>query len=119
MPGFAPSTRLATHEVSNQPAEFGGINLFDIDLALKEAALRIGLVHDVFPVQSFSLLSRRRCVKSARGWRRRCARSAPRPGRSGCSSSVNKPIGTRRSLPLSTATAGALTRCASTPLGTS
>ena len=42
MPGFAPSTRLATHEVSNQPAEFGGINLFDTDLALKEAALREG-----------------------------------------------------------------------------
>ena len=90
MPGFAPSTRLATHEVSNQPAEFGGINLFDIDLALKEAALR----------ERYG--------------------SFDHPGaRSGCSSSVNKPIGTRRSLPLSTATAGALTRCASTPLGTS
>ncbi len=42
MPRFAPSTRLVTHEVANQPAEFGGINLFDTDLALSEAALREG-----------------------------------------------------------------------------
>lgn len=42
MPRFAPSTHLVTHEVVNQPAEFGGINLFDMDFALKEAALREG-----------------------------------------------------------------------------
>jgi putative acyl-CoA dehydrogenase len=42
MTRYAPSTRLETHEVFNQPAEFTGRNLFDSDLALREAALREG-----------------------------------------------------------------------------
>jgi putative acyl-CoA dehydrogenase len=42
MPPFAPATRLGTHEVFNQPPPFAGFNLFEADLALKEAALREG-----------------------------------------------------------------------------
>ena len=42
MPRHAPATRLATHEVSNQPPEFAGRNLFVTDVALREAALREG-----------------------------------------------------------------------------
>ena len=42
MPRFAPTSLLATHEVTNQPDEFAGRNLFDTDLALKDAALREG-----------------------------------------------------------------------------
>jgi putative acyl-CoA dehydrogenase len=40
MPRFAPSTALATHEVTNQPAEFAGQNLYLIDTPLREAVLR-------------------------------------------------------------------------------
>ena len=40
MPAFAPSTRLATHEVSNQPAPLAGRNLHLTDLAMREAVLR-------------------------------------------------------------------------------
>ena len=42
MPSYAPATRLATHEVANQPGEFAGRNLYATDIALKEAALREG-----------------------------------------------------------------------------
>jgi putative acyl-CoA dehydrogenase len=42
MPRFSPSTRLITHEVMNQPAEFAGRNLYETDLAFREAALREG-----------------------------------------------------------------------------
>ena len=42
MPRHAPGTRLATHEVSNQPGEFAGRNLFATDMALRDAALREG-----------------------------------------------------------------------------
>ena len=42
MPSFAPGTRLETHEVSNQPPEFAGRNLYETDLAFREAALREG-----------------------------------------------------------------------------
>jgi putative acyl-CoA dehydrogenase len=42
MPTHAPATRLRTHEVSNQPGEFAGRNLFLTDVALREAALREG-----------------------------------------------------------------------------
>ena len=42
MPRHAPSTTLSTHEVSNQPGEFAGRNLFTTDAALREAALREG-----------------------------------------------------------------------------
>jgi putative acyl-CoA dehydrogenase len=40
MPRFAPATRLATHEVTNQPGEFAGRNLYLTDPALREAVLR-------------------------------------------------------------------------------
>lgn len=36
----APSTRLATHEVTNQPAPLAGRNLYTTDLALRDAVLR-------------------------------------------------------------------------------
>ena len=36
----APRTTLATHEVDNQPGEFADINLYETDLALREAVLR-------------------------------------------------------------------------------
>lgn len=42
MPRFAPSTRLLTHEVTNQPPDFAGRNLYTTDAALREAALREG-----------------------------------------------------------------------------
>jgi putative acyl-CoA dehydrogenase len=42
MPRFAPTTQLETHEVFNQPPAFAGHNLFDSDLALREAAIREG-----------------------------------------------------------------------------
>lgn len=42
MPSHAPATVLLTHEVSNQPEEFGGRNLFTSDPSLSEAALREG-----------------------------------------------------------------------------
>ncbi|MGO8739031.1 acyl-CoA dehydrogenase family protein [Rhodoblastus sp.] len=40
MSRFAPSTFLETHEVTNQPAEFAGVNLYLTDKALREAVLR-------------------------------------------------------------------------------
>jgi putative acyl-CoA dehydrogenase len=40
MPRFAPATLLQTHEVTNQPSEFAGRNLYRIDTALREAVLR-------------------------------------------------------------------------------
>ncbi len=40
MPRFAPSTSLETHDVTNQPAEFFGRNLYLTDAALREAVLR-------------------------------------------------------------------------------
>lgn len=40
MPRHAPATVLATHEVTNQPSEFAGRNLYRVDLALREAVLR-------------------------------------------------------------------------------
>ncbi|ACG78387.1 acyl-CoA dehydrogenase [Phenylobacterium zucineum HLK1] len=40
MPVFAPTTQLATHEVLNQPPEFAGRNLYEIDVAFREAARR-------------------------------------------------------------------------------
>ena len=42
MPRHAPGTRLATHEVLNQPGEFAGRNLFVADPALRDATLREG-----------------------------------------------------------------------------
>ncbi|HET9426816.1 MAG TPA: acyl-CoA dehydrogenase family protein [Allosphingosinicella sp.] len=42
MPRYAPGSLLATHEVSNQPGEFAGRNLFTTDAALADAALREG-----------------------------------------------------------------------------
>lgn len=42
MPRYAPSTRLATHEVTNQPSEFVGVNLFTSDRCFREAAMREG-----------------------------------------------------------------------------
>jgi putative acyl-CoA dehydrogenase len=42
MPPFAPETRLETHEVTNQPPDFAGRNLFETDTAFREAALREG-----------------------------------------------------------------------------
>jgi putative acyl-CoA dehydrogenase len=39
---YAPATRLTTHEVINQPGEFGGRNLYTTDLVLREASLREG-----------------------------------------------------------------------------
>ena len=42
MPRHAPTTQLETHEVFNQPPPFAGHNLFDSDLALREAAIREG-----------------------------------------------------------------------------
>ena len=40
MPRFAPATSLATHEVTNQPSEFAGRNLYRIDQPLREAVMR-------------------------------------------------------------------------------
>jgi putative acyl-CoA dehydrogenase len=40
MASAAPLTRLATHEVFNQPPDFVGRNLFAVDPALREAVLR-------------------------------------------------------------------------------
>ncbi|MGQ3355481.1 MAG: acyl-CoA dehydrogenase family protein [Phreatobacter sp.] len=42
MPRHAPSTRLATHEVTNQPPDFAGRNLFTADPVLRHWALREG-----------------------------------------------------------------------------
>ena len=42
MPSYAPGTRLETHEVANQPPEFAGRNLYETDLAFREAARREG-----------------------------------------------------------------------------
>ena len=42
MPRFAPSTRLRTHDVTNQPPDFTGLDLYTTDVALREAALREG-----------------------------------------------------------------------------
>ena len=42
MPRHAPATVLLTHEVSNQPGDFAGRDLFATDPALREAALREG-----------------------------------------------------------------------------
>jgi putative acyl-CoA dehydrogenase len=42
MPAFAPATRLRTHDVTNQPAELVNRNLYAIDAALREGALREG-----------------------------------------------------------------------------
>ena len=42
MPRFAPSTRLRTHDVTNQPPDFAGRDLYTTDVALREAALREG-----------------------------------------------------------------------------
>ncbi len=42
MSRFAPRASLATHEVTNQPPEFCGRNLYTTDPALREAALREG-----------------------------------------------------------------------------
>jgi putative acyl-CoA dehydrogenase len=40
MPRFAPSTSLETHDVTNQPGEFFGRNLYLTDTALRAAVLR-------------------------------------------------------------------------------
>jgi putative acyl-CoA dehydrogenase len=40
MPRFSPATVLQTHEVTNQPPEFAGRNLYLIDTAMREAVLR-------------------------------------------------------------------------------
>jgi len=40
MPRFAPTDRLATHEVTNQPPELVGVNLYTTDLALRDAVRR-------------------------------------------------------------------------------
>jgi len=42
MPRYAPRTQLETHEVTNQPGEFAGRDLFATDTALREAAIREG-----------------------------------------------------------------------------
>ncbi len=42
MPIYAPRTDLETHEVTNQPPEFAGQNLYLADAALREAAEREG-----------------------------------------------------------------------------
>ena len=42
MPRFAPSMRLRTHDVTNQPPDFTGLDLYTTDVALREAALREG-----------------------------------------------------------------------------
>jgi putative acyl-CoA dehydrogenase len=42
MPPLAPLTRLATHEVANQPGEFAGRNLYATDAAIREAVRREG-----------------------------------------------------------------------------
>ena len=42
MPAFAPVTALRTHEVTNQPPEFAGRNLFTADSAFRDAVLREG-----------------------------------------------------------------------------
>ncbi|MHB8283354.1 MAG: acyl-CoA dehydrogenase family protein, partial [Caulobacteraceae bacterium] len=40
MPRCAPTTRLATHEVTNQPPELVDVNLYTTDLALRDAVRR-------------------------------------------------------------------------------
>jgi putative acyl-CoA dehydrogenase len=42
MPPFAPLTRLTTHEVTNQPGDFAGRNLYATDHAFREAVRREG-----------------------------------------------------------------------------
>ncbi|HKM64828.1 MAG TPA: acyl-CoA dehydrogenase family protein [Acidisphaera sp.] len=42
MSRYAPRTKLATHEVENQPPEFADRNLFTLDPALRDAVLREG-----------------------------------------------------------------------------
>lgn len=42
MPRFAPRTHLATHDVTNQPPEFSGRNLYSTDRALCESVEREG-----------------------------------------------------------------------------
>ncbi len=42
MPRHAPRTHLSTHEVTNQPGDFAGRDLFATDTALREAAIREG-----------------------------------------------------------------------------
>ena len=42
MPNHAPTTTLLTHEVTNQPGEFAGRNLWRTDLPMRDAALREG-----------------------------------------------------------------------------
>lgn len=42
MPIYAPNPHLATHEVTNQPADFAPRNLYATDIALRQAALREG-----------------------------------------------------------------------------
>jgi len=42
MPPFAPLTRLTTHEVTNQPGDFAGRNLYATDPAFREAVRREG-----------------------------------------------------------------------------
>lgn len=42
MPRFAPSTHLITHDVTNQPPDFAGRNLFTSDPIMRAAALREG-----------------------------------------------------------------------------
>ncbi len=42
MPRFAPRTSLATHDVTNQPPDFAGRDLYRTDPALQDAALREG-----------------------------------------------------------------------------
>ncbi|ATQ42489.1 acyl-CoA dehydrogenase family protein [Caulobacter mirabilis] len=42
MSRFAPRTQLETHEVANQPRPLVDVNLFDSDLALRDAAVREG-----------------------------------------------------------------------------
>ena len=42
MPRFAPRTSLATHDVTNQPPDFFGRDLYVTDPALREAASREG-----------------------------------------------------------------------------
>lgn len=42
MPPFAPTSHLATHEVTNQPPPFASRNLYTTDKALREGAIREG-----------------------------------------------------------------------------
>ncbi len=40
MPRYAPTTHLPTHEITNQPPEFAGRNLYLLDQALRDAVMR-------------------------------------------------------------------------------